>query len=84
MRCYTQQGRALSGGFSHAAQIEMLKIANTAMNDFEMISRSRAAKIALLHERHRHAACGRIPGGARTVRAPANDYEVIIAPTQVL
>ena len=74
-----QQRRPLSGGFADAREVEVLEIADAAVNDLERVRRGLAPEIPAVEQGHRESALGRVPGGGRTADAAAHDDEVELA-----
>ena len=72
-----QQDLALRQRFGHQAKLELLEVAQAAVDQLGRGRRSRAGKVAALDQQRRQAAAGGVARDAGAVDAAANDEEIV-------
>jgi hypothetical protein len=75
-RCDTQEGRSFADGLHHPPQVAAGKISESAMNDSQAVRRSSCPKVVLVDHRDRQPSQTRVPGGAGTMDACADDEQI--------
>ena len=76
MRRGLEQPRALDQGLAHERKLELLEIAQAAMDQLGRGRRGGASIVALLGEHHLQPAAGGVAGHGRAVNAAADDENV--------
>jgi len=71
-----EQRATLSARGAYPGDIQMLYIANAAVDDLERVSGSAGTKVIALYERYRETAQGGVPCGTRSKDSASDDYEV--------
>ena len=72
-----QQHLALDERLAHQAELIVLQVAQTAVDELGACRGGRAAEIAFLGEKHREPAAGGVCGNADAVDAAADNDEIV-------
>jgi hypothetical protein len=75
----TQQNLALAKGFRNQAELVLLEISQTAVDQFAACRTRRGTEISLFNQQDSEASSGGIPCDAGTVDAAADDQEIELA-----
>ena len=76
MRRQAQPFASFADGLAHTGEIQMLQIAQTAMQGAQTVARSTRSEITPLDQRNAQAQACCLPGGASTVDAAADHQDV--------
>ena len=72
-----QQHLALDERLAHQPELEVLEVAQAAVDELGAVRGGRAAEIAHLGEQHREPAAGGVRGDADAVDAAADNDEIV-------
>jgi hypothetical protein len=82
VRCQLHQQRALEQRLAHQPEVEVLEVAQAAVDQLRGAARGAGREVRLLDERHAVPTRGRVEGHPRARDSPTHDGEVEFVPLE--